>query len=147
MPETYINCPKCYAQTTVQELRAGTHNCNGRTVTLPVESTPRKLWMIFVPVADNGGVVFPTEHHRIWDEMVRALAGGLTINRPAKGIWQNPATGGVYREAVIPVHIVASEHAIREIIKATIVHYKQESVLAFMVSETVIIMNKSDVKF
>src|SRR5882724_11871725 len=86
-----------------------------------------KLWEILVP-ASNKNAEFTYEHHKVWDEYVKSLAGGLTILKTAKGEWINP-DGKLYMDKVIPVRIKCKKKHIKKIIKFTLIHYNQEAVL------------------
>lgn len=102
------------------------------------------LWEILVPRAFNDGTAVPVEHHHAWDDKVQSIAGGLTILKTAKGVWQSPQ-GRVFREEMIPVRIACSETQMREIIYLTIRHYDQEAVMAYCISEQVIIVHAEDI--
>ena len=96
------------------------------------------MWEILVPTVRNNGRPFRTRHHREWDGRVRRISGGLTILTPAKGQWVSP-DGILYAERMIPVRIVATREQISKIIKITIQHYDQHAVLAYKVSDEVIL--------
>ena len=102
----------------------------------------RELWEILVPRAFNDCAEIPLSHHQLWDEKVRKIAGGLTILKPAKGIWESPS-GEIFHEAMIPVRIVCTEDQIQKIIDETIHHYNQLAVMAYRISEHVIIRHRS----
>jgi hypothetical protein len=97
-----------------------------------------ELWEILVPQAFNDGIKVPVGHHHLWDEKVRGIAGGLTVLRTARGIWQSP-TGEIFREKMIPVRIACSKTQILEIMAFTKTHYLQEKVMAYRISDHVII--------
>lgn len=103
-----------------------------------------KLWQIFVPTHDNNGKEFPIEHHKTWDTKVRVIAGGLTINRKSKGLWQSPVTGKIFKETMIPVTVHCNRHAISMIAQMTLHHYDQKAVMCYKVSDEVLIFNKED---
>jgi len=69
-----------------------------------------------------------TKFHRIWDEKVRSITGGLTIMPVAKGQWVNPANV-LFVERMIPVRIMCSEAQIKEILPMTKEYYKQEAIM------------------
>jgi len=46
---------------------------------------------------------------------------------------------------MIPVRIACTEEQIREIMKMTIAHYKQEAVFAMLVSEKTLIMHAEEI--
>lgn len=81
---------------------------------------------------------YKTRYHRVWDEKVRAITGGLTILTPAKGQWVSPE-GELFVERMIPVRIVASREEIEQVIDMTITYYDQLAVLCYKVSDEVIL--------
>ena len=85
------------------------------------------VWKIFVPDYDNSGNKYSIEHHHQWDDKVRAISGGLTIFKTAKGQWVN-IEGKLYSEKVIPVEIYCTKKDISNIVDITIKHYTQEAV-------------------
>lgn len=112
-----------------------------RTITVLVRVQPwvfMELWEILVPCKfeDNQKPV-RTRHHRIWDAHVRKVAGGLTIFRPVIGQWV--FGGATHTDRVIPVRIACTEQQIREIIQFTIRHYRQIAVMAYRLSDKVIV--------
>jgi hypothetical protein len=100
-----------------------------------------ELWEVLVPRVLNTGVQIPLSHHQRWDENVRKIAGGLTILKTAKGVWESP-DGKIFREEMIPVRISCTEEQIEQIIVLTIEHYDQEAVMAYRVSDKVIIRHR-----
>lgn len=94
------------------------------------------MWEILVPASNNKDLKFSFEHHKEWDEYVKNIAGGVTINKTAKGEWISP-DGTLFKDRVIPVRIMCTEDEIERIIDFTIVHYDQEAVLAYEVSNHV----------
>jgi hypothetical protein len=86
---------------------------------------------------------YSTRYHRVWDEKVRAITGGLTIMSPIKGQWVSP-DGELFRERMIPVRIVATREQIDRIIDMTLVYYDQLMVLCYKISDEVIFKNRSD---
>jgi hypothetical protein len=97
-----------------------------------------ELWEVLVPTARNDGRPFRTRYHRVWDAKVRKITGGLTIFPVAKGQWVSP-DGQLFAERMIPVRIAATEAQISEIVDLTIQYYDQEAVLAYRVSNHVIL--------
>lgn len=103
----------------------------------------KQLWEILVP-ASYGKTRFTMEHHWAWDAFVEELTGGLTVMRAAKGTWISPE-GDKYLDRIIPVRIaVDNSETLQKIIDFTITHYKQEAVMAYMISEHVIIKHKNE---
>lgn len=100
-----------------------------------------QLWEILVPCVMLGKLV-TVRHHKRWDEYVRRISGGLTILTPGKGQWTNKETGILHEERVIPVRIACDENQINDIIGFTLKHYKQFAVMAYLVSEKVLIVNE-----
>lgn len=101
-----------------------------------------KLYEILVPCRWNDGVPIRTKHHREWDRQVRAVSGGLTIQKPAVGQWVDQ--GELYKERVIPVRIACSAEDIAKIASITIVHYQQLAVMYHLVSEEAEIVFATD---
>ncbi len=100
-----------------------------------------QLWEVLVPRVLNSGVEIALSHHKQWDENIRQIAGGLTILKTAKGVWESP-DGQIFREEMIPVRIACTEEQINQIINLTIEHYDQEAVMAYRVSDKVIITHR-----
>lgn len=101
-------------------------------------ATINPLWEILVPCQWNDGRPVRTRHHREWDKRVRALAGGLTVYKPAKGQWVHQ--GQLYAERMIPVRITCPEGLIRRIAFITLQHYAQKAVMVYLVSERCLIV-------
>lgn len=96
------------------------------------------LWEILVPTVSNDGKPFRTRYHRVWDSRVRAISGGLTIMPVAKGQWMNP-DGKLFMERMIPVRIIATRAQMEAIVDMTRKYYSQEAVLAYKISDEVIL--------
>lgn len=101
------------------------------------------LWEILVPTVRKDGRPFHLRYHRLWDEQVRSLAGGLTIMPVAKGVWTDPEAN-IIQERVIPVRIACSEFQIKQIMGFTMAHYDQDAVFAYKVSSTCLILRKEN---
>lgn len=102
-----------------------------------------QLWEILVPAADSDGERIPVEYHQMWDQMIRARCGGLTILKTAKGQWVDPS-GRLYAEPMIPVRVACLPEQIGELLDLTIDHYRQQAVMAYRLSEQVLIRRASD---
>jgi len=107
------------------------------------KTTGKSMWQIFVPVTGIDGYDIQLSHHQKWDRQVRKLAGGLTINKKARGIWQNPMTGKLFEEKMIPVLIGCSFEEMETILEFTLEHYIQEAVMCYKVSDTIVIMERT----
>ena len=57
-----------------------------------------------VPTMSNDKKPFRTRYHRVWDEKVRKISGGLTIMKPAVGQWLSN-DDELFKERMIPVRI------------------------------------------
>ena len=105
-----------------------------------------ELWEILVPASSNkneaGALKFTYEHHKEWDEFVKDISGGVTIMKTAKGEWISP-NGKVYIDRMIPCRIACSYEELSVIIDFTIAHYSQEAVLAYKISDDVILRHKN----
>ncbi|MGD9670143.1 MAG: hypothetical protein AB7U75_13990 [Hyphomicrobiaceae bacterium] len=110
----------------------------------------RDLWEILVPMFWNGvdhGLTtqIKDEHHQEWDAFVRGLSGGLTLLKPIKGQWVDPS-GLLIQEPMIPVRIVCTKPEIDKIIQFTLGHYEQRAVMAYRLSNEVLI-TKAKINF
>ncbi len=94
------------------------------------------LYEILVPTIRNDGRPIRTRFHRVWDEKVRAVTGGLTILAPAKGQWLSPQ-GELFAERMIPVRIACSPEQIDQIADMTAKYYEQHAVLFYKISDEV----------
>ena len=102
-----------------------------------------ELWEILVPASNNKEQKFSYEHHKKWDAFVKEITGGVTIMKTAKGEWISPS-GKLYVDRMIPCRINCNEEQISKIIDFTIEHYNQEAVLAYRVSDYVILRHKNN---
>lgn len=97
------------------------------------------LWEILVPTVrpnTDGKKFFTTRYHRVWDEKVRAISGGLTILPPSRGQWVSPH-GTLFTERMIPVRLMATRNQIEEIADFTAEYYEQEAVMFYKISDEV----------
>jgi len=108
-----------------------------------MEKKKQKMWEILVP-ASNKNQEFTYEHHKQWDEFVIAISGGITVMKTAKGEWVSPESTR-FRDRMIPVRVKCTRSEIEKIIDFTIKHYEQEAVLAYKISEEVILKGKNEV--
>lgn len=95
------------------------------------------MYEIFVPTIRNNGKPFRTKHHKNWDKRVIKITGGLSVFTPIKGQWANG--GQIFNERMIPVRVACNRKQILKIIDITMEHYNQKAVMAYKVSEDVII--------
>jgi hypothetical protein len=99
------------------------------------------LWEILVPTIHDNGRPIRTRYHRVWDAKIREISGGMTIMPVAKGQWLSP-DGALFKERMIPVRILATRPQIEAIIAYTMIYYRQEAVLAYRVSDEVILKHR-----
>ena len=99
--------------------------------------THKELWEILVPTISNTGKPLHTRFHKVWDQKVRKITGGLTVHPVAKGQWEND--NSLYAERVIPVRIAAFRDEIDQIIKMTLTYYNQLAIMAYKISDEVVI--------
>lgn len=102
------------------------------------------LWEILVPTVSNSGKPFRTRYHKVWDEKVKKISGGLTIIPPVKGYWVDTTDSKEYIERNIPVRIACTRDQIIEIMRITKVYYDQIDIMAYKISDDVIFL--SDMK-
>ena len=98
-----------------------------------------QLWEILVPtIRRSDGKPIRTRYHRVWDEKVRAIAGGLTILQPSKGQWISPK-GDLFNERMIPVRVACTEEQIHAISDMTAKYYSQIAIMFYRVSDLVVV--------
>lgn len=99
----------------------------------------RSMWEILVPTTRRvNGKPYRTRYHRVWDDQVKEISGGLTILNPTMGKWIAP-DGNLFIERMIPVRIIATRDEIDKIIDMTIKYYDQLAVLCYKISDEVIL--------
>lgn len=98
----------------------------------------KQLWEILVPTMFNDGRPVKVAYHRAWDDKVMIISGGMTIMKPSYGKWASQK-GIEYHERMIPVRVVCSREEMEEIVQMTIDHYEQLAIMAFKVSNEVIL--------
>lgn len=101
-----------------------------------------KLFEILVPCnfGDDGKPI-SLKHHKNWDTYVRKVANGLTILKPVKGQWIN-TSNEVVEDRVIPVRIACNDSQIARIMQFTLKHYRQDTVMAYELSNRVFFLDK-----
>lgn len=105
---------------------------------METSSSTKCLWEVLVPTVRNDGRPIKTRFHRVWDAKVRMLTGGLTIMPVSKGQWVSK-DGTLFAERMIPVRIACDKPTIEKILDFTITYYEQLAVMAYKVSDSVII--------
>ena len=98
------------------------------------------LWEILVPTIRNDGRPIRTRFHRIWDEQVRKITGGLTVLQPVRGQWL-ASDKELFAERMIPVRIACTEEQINIISDLTAKYYEQLAVMFYRISDKVVIKN------
>jgi len=101
------------------------------------KATKTCLWEVLVPCESNYGFTFSLDYHKGWDAKVKALTGGLTIMKKARGEWVSNF-GQTFIDEVIPVRIACNRATLNKILAMTKDYYEQEAIFAFKVSEEVI---------
>jgi hypothetical protein len=97
----------------------------------------QELWEILVPTVRKNGKPIHARFHRVWDEQVRKISGGLTIFAPVKGDWIKEDSI-IERERMIPVRFLAYPSTIESIVEMTLLYYEQDAIMAYRISDTVI---------
>lgn len=101
----------------------------------------RALWEILVPTVRNDGRPFRLRYHRVWDDRIKEVSGGLTVVSPVKGTWVSE-DGDEYKERMIPVRILATREEMVKIAEMTKEYYEQEAVLAYKIADDVIMVGE-----
>jgi hypothetical protein len=104
----------------------------------------KELWEVLVPTVRQDGKPIRTRFHRVWDKKVEAISGGLTITPPGKGTWVHE--GKAVRERMIPVKIMCTREQIEQIVDLTLEHYDQIVVMAYRVSDVIILKHRATKK-
>jgi hypothetical protein len=99
-----------------------------------------QLWEILIPTVRPDGRPIRTRFHKVWDEKIRAISGGLTIMPVAKGQWVHQDQ--LFDERMIPVRIIATRIQMDKIIELTMTYYNQLAVLAYKISNEVILKKR-----
>ena len=100
-----------------------------------------EMWEILVPTVMPNGKPIRTKFHKVWDQKVYAITGGLTVLTPTKGKWVCPE-GSLFEERMIPVRVACTREQLNTIVDMTLTYYKQKAVLAYKISSEVIIKHK-----
>ena len=96
------------------------------------------MWEVYVPTLRKNGKPIHTRFHKVWDQKVMAITGGLSIHHPSIGYWVNPFRR-IYRERMIPVRIVATREEIEKVLEITSAHYEdEEEILCYRISDEII---------
>ncbi len=100
---------------------------------------PVRLYEILVPtLRRRDDKPYKLRYHRVWDEKVRAISGGLTILPPTKGQWVSN-DGELFAERMIPVRFIATPEQADRIIDMTLEYYDQLAIMCHVVSTEVIL--------
>jgi hypothetical protein len=101
----------------------------------------KELWEVLVPTMSRDGKPFRTRFHRVWDKKVEAISGGLTILTPGKGTWVHEEQ--TVRERMIPVRVMCTREQIDQIVDLTLEYYDQLAVMAYRVSDEIILKHRT----
>jgi hypothetical protein len=101
----------------------------------------KSMWEILVPTVRNDGRPIRKRFHKVWDDKVRLISGGLTIMPVAKGQWLFKET--LYEERMIPVRIIANRTEIESIVDFTMTYYDQLAILAYKIADEVILRHQN----
>lgn len=96
------------------------------------------LYEILVPKYIYDEVEWDMDWHYKWDAFVNSISKGMTVLRSVKGTWFAPSNEIVI-ERMIPVRLICNREQIEQIIDFTKKHYNQKAVMAYKVSDEVII--------
>jgi hypothetical protein len=104
------------------------------------------LWEILIPtVFGDTEKPIRTKHHKEWDKFVRKFSDGLTIlHFKTHGQWICPKSKELIEERMIPVRIACEAADIEKIIQFTLKHYRQKVVMAYQISDKVLMTEAKD---
>lgn len=107
-----------------------------------IEPPSTKLWEILVPTIRRvSGKPYRLRYHRVWDQEVQAISGGLTIMRAVKGRWVS-REDELFEERMIPVRFLATTEQASQIVDMTLAYYDQLAVMCYVVSSEVILRHR-----
>jgi len=101
-----------------------------------------EFWEILVPTTRPDGRPIKVRYHKVWDKMINGIAGGCTVLKPTKGKWVAP-DGAIFEERMIPIRIGCTKEQIDIIIDLTLEYYDQKAVIAYRISNEVILRHRS----
>ncbi len=96
------------------------------------------VWEILVPTTMPDGRPIRTRQHRVWDNQVRKITGGLTIMPPVRGQWISQ-DDELYQERMIPVRIACTREQMDTIADMTAKFYQQIAIMFYHISSEVVI--------
>ena len=102
-----------------------------------------KLWEILVPTLHIDGKPIRTKFHKVWDQKVKNIAGGLSVLQPLRGYWVSPDKT-LFVERMIPVRIMCDEATIEQIVDMSLDYYEQEAIMYYLVTDNVRIKHRAD---
>ena len=103
-------------------------------MTAKVTPSAEPLWEILVPTVRNDGRPFRLRYHKVWDEKIKEISGGMTVVKPVVGTWVSD-DGDEYRERMIPVRVMCSTEEMFLIAEMTKKYYDQLAVMVYKVSD------------
>ena len=99
----------------------------------------KSMWEILVPTVRNDGRPFRLRYHKVWDEKVKDIAGGMTVIKPVNGTWVSP-DGDEFVERMIPVRIMCTREEIISIATMSKTYYDQLAILVYRISDECILV-------
>ncbi len=91
------------------------------------------LYEILLPAAA------PPARHRAWEKHVASLAGGVSLPPgQIRGRWKGKGDS-LTRERQIPVRVACLRSELSRILRFTARHYRQEEVMAYRISDQVVV--------
>lgn len=100
------------------------------------------IFEILVPQSKNDGMPYSLEYHKEWDEKVRTITGGVTVQKTSKGSWVKK-NGALVLDTMIPVKIFCTNEEFDQIMKLTLEHYyDQETIMGYKISNEVYLLNR-----
>ena len=96
----------------------------------------KALWEILIPAIGE-------ESSKAWYSFVRQFSDGITILKDARGEWVSP-NGITFEDYMIPIRIICTKDEIDLIVDFTVNFFDQEAVLAYKLSDDIILRSKED---
>ena len=99
--------------------------------------SPVEMWCVLVPLNNNDGEVFPIEKHHEWDKFIADNCGGLTLLPSLVGKFG--VDKDIIEDKVKPVMVACTRAQIIGVLDYTRRFYDQKGVLAYKISDDVLI--------
>jgi len=99
----------------------------------------KSLWEIMIPKNIDKHTIFHVSCHREWSNYVENITNGMVFFSSLDRRWISPKETSPYFDNKIPVRIFCNKEQIKKIISFTMKHYDQNHVIAYKLSDSIIL--------